>query len=39
MKKEYELEREIIFAEANGYKLRHLLLKIKFRIMKLGGRL
>ena len=37
MKDLWELEREIIFEEANGHKLRCLLLKKKFRIMISGG--
>jgi len=37
MKKEFEIEREMIFAEANGQKLRYLILWIKYRIIKLGG--
>lgn len=37
MKNELELEREIIYAEANHKIFKVLLLKIKLRIMKLGG--
>lgn len=37
MKKEFEIEREMIFAEENGQKIRYLILWIKYRIIKLGG--
>lgn len=39
MKEEYELEREIIFAEANGEKFKHLRLLVKYRIMKSGRKI
>lgn len=38
MKKEFELERELIFAEENNQKVKCLIIKIKLYIIRLGGK-